>query len=113
MTHVVAEPCVGCTFTECVEVCPVDCFYVGPNFISIHPDECIDCGACVPECPVAAIFPEVELPGEWAHYTALNASLAPDWKRLGHNLIHKRDGSPLPSDLSCADRSRSAAMITM
>jgi ferredoxin len=111
MAYVVAEPCVGCTFTDCVEVCPVDCFYVGPNFIAIHPDECIDCNACVPVCPVEAIYPEDELPEKWAHYAEWNAYLAPRWQALGHNLIEKRPGSPPASDLSCADRPRSEADI--
>ena len=87
MAYIVAEPCVGCTFTDCVEVCPVDCFYVGPNFIVIHPDECIDCNACVPVCPVEAIYPEDELPEKWAHYAEWNAYLAPRWQALGHNLV--------------------------
>ena len=57
MAYVVAEPCIKCKYTDCVEVCPVDCFYEGPNFLVIHPDECIDCGACEPACPTKAIFP--------------------------------------------------------
>ena len=79
MTHVVAEPCVRCKYTDCVDVCPVDCFKEGENFLVIDPDECIDCGACVPECPAEAIFPEDELPEQWAEYTELNARLAADW----------------------------------
>lgn len=55
MTYVVTENCIKCKHTDCVEVCPVDCFYEGPNFLAINPDECIDCGVCVPECPVGAI----------------------------------------------------------
>ena len=90
MAYVVAEPCVGCTFTDCVEVCPVDCFYVGPNFIAIHPDECINCNACVPVCPVDAIYAEDELPEKWAHYAEWNAYLAPRWQALGHNLVETR-----------------------
>ena len=58
MTFVVGEDCIKCKHTDCVEVCPVDCFYEGPNFLVIHPDECIDCALCEPECPVDAIFPE-------------------------------------------------------
>jgi ferredoxin len=79
MTHVVAEPCVRCKYTDCVDVCPVDCFKEGENFLVIDPDECIDCGACVPECPAEAIFPEDELPEQWEEYTELNARLAADW----------------------------------
>lgn len=55
MTHVVVENCIKCKHTDCVAVCPVDCFYEGPNFLAINPDECIDCGVCIPECPVDAI----------------------------------------------------------
>ena len=79
MTFVVAEPCINCKFTDCVAVCPVDCFYEGENFLAIHPDECIDCGACVPECPVEAIFDENELPEKWADFKDLNAKLCEDW----------------------------------
>jgi ferredoxin len=82
MTYVVAEPCVKCKFTDCVDVCPVDCFYEGENFLVIHPDECIDCGACVPECPVEAIFSEDDLPDKWAEYKDLNAKLAETWPNI-------------------------------
>ena len=76
MTHVVAEPCFNCKYTDCVVVCPVECFYEGEAILFIHPEECIDCEACVPECPVAAIFHEDNLPAEWSDYTALNAEMA-------------------------------------
>jgi len=79
MTHVVAEPCVKCKYTDCVDVCPVDCFYEGENFLVISPDECIDCGACIPECPTEAIFTEDELPEKWAEYVEINARLAEIW----------------------------------
>lgn len=82
MTHVVAEPCIKCKFTDCVDVCPVDCFYEGENFLVIHPDECIDCGACVPECPVEAIYAEDDLPDKWEPYTELNAKLAEIWPNI-------------------------------
>jgi ferredoxin len=72
MAYVVAEPCVNCKYTDCVTVCPVECFYEAENILYIHPDECIDCGACVPECPVQAIFPADEVPAEWTHWTAIN-----------------------------------------
>ena len=62
MPYIVAEPCINCKYMDCVEVCPVDCFYEGPNFLAIQPDECIDCNACVPVCPVEAIYPEDQLP---------------------------------------------------
>jgi ferredoxin len=82
MTYVVAEPCVKCKYTDCVDVCPVDCFYEGENFLAIHPDECIDCGACVPECPTEAIFDEQELPAKWAEWTEFNAKLAQEWPNI-------------------------------
>jgi ferredoxin len=77
MAHVVAEPCFDCKYTDCVVVCPVDCFYEGAQMLYIHPDECIDCEACVPECPVEAIFHEDNLPDEWKEFTALNAEQSP------------------------------------
>jgi len=76
MTHVVAQPCSGCKYTDCVVVCPVECFYEGEQMLYIHPEECIDCEACVPECPVEAIFHEDNLPEEWNSYLELNAEKA-------------------------------------
>jgi ferredoxin len=73
-----------------VDVCPVDCFYEGENFLVIHPDECIDCGACVPECPTEAIFSEDDLPDKWSEYLEINARLAEKWP----NIDGKKD--PLP-----------------
>ncbi len=73
MAYIVADPCVKCKYTDCVAVCPVDCFYEGKNMLVIHPDECIDCGACEPECPTTAIFEEAELPEHWTPYIAVNA----------------------------------------
>ena len=72
MAFVVAEPCVACKYTDCVAVCPVDCFYEGANWLVIHPDECIDCGACEPVCPVKAIFAEDETPDQWKSFIELN-----------------------------------------
>ena len=72
MTFVVGSPCVGCKDTACVTVCPVDCFYEGPDMLYIDPEECIDCGACEPECPVEAIFEESEVPEEWHKYSKIN-----------------------------------------
>ena len=68
MTHVVCQPCFGCKYTDCVVVCPVECFYEGEQILYIHPDECIDCEACVPECPVDAIRPEDDLKVEFPQY---------------------------------------------
>lgn len=79
MAFVVAENCINCKHTDCVEVCPVDCFYEGPNFLVIDPDECIDCALCEPECPEDAIFSEDELPENQQTFVALNAELAQVW----------------------------------
>ena len=79
MTHVVTENCINCKHTDCVEVCPVDCFHEGPNFLVIDPDECIDCTLCVEECPVDAIFAEGDVPAGQELYLALNAKLAKGW----------------------------------
>ena len=78
MTFVVVEDCIKCKHTDCVEVCPVDCFHEGPNFLVIDPDECIDCAACIPECPVEAIFADTDLPDEQAHWLEKNENEAPD-----------------------------------
>lgn len=79
MAHIVAEPCIKCKYTDCVAVCPVDCFHEGANMLVIDPDECIDCGACVDECPVHAIYPEEDLPEKWQNWIELNKELAADW----------------------------------
>ncbi len=79
MTFVVTETCIKCKYTDCVEVCPVDCFHEGPNFLVIDPDECIDCTLCEPECPVEAIYSEDELPAEQEHFLELNAELSQNW----------------------------------
>ncbi|KGD61468.1 ferredoxin, 4Fe-4S [Alcanivorax jadensis T9] len=82
MTFVVGENCINCKHTDCVEVCPVDCFYEGPNFLVIHPDECIDCALCEPECPVNAIFSEDELPEGEQEFLEINADLAEKWPNI-------------------------------
>ncbi len=82
MAYVVADPCVKCKYTDCVEVCPVNCFYEGVNFLVIHPDECIDCGACEPVCPTQAIFPLEEVPDPWKEYIGLNAKYAKEWPNI-------------------------------
>jgi len=79
MAYVVTESCIRCKYTDCVEVCPVDCFHEGPNFLVIDPDECIDCTLCVPECPVNAIYAEDDLPDDQRQFTQLNAELAKKW----------------------------------
>ena len=82
MTFVVTEKCIRCKYTDCVEVCPVDCFYEGPNFLVINPDECIDCALCEPECPVNAIYSEDDLPANFQPFLALNAELAEVWPNI-------------------------------
>ncbi|MEM9102639.1 MAG: ferredoxin FdxA [Pseudomonadota bacterium] len=82
MAFVVTDNCVNCKHTDCVEVCPVDCFYEGPNFLVIDPDECIDCALCEPECPVEAIFEEDDVPEEQKEYIQLNAELAKSWPQI-------------------------------
>jgi ferredoxin len=79
MTFVVTENCIKCKYMDCVEVCPVDCFHEGPNFLAIDPDECIDCTLCEPECPAEAIFSEEELPAGQEQFKKLNAELAKQW----------------------------------
>ena len=82
MTHVVTENCINCKHTDCVEVCPVDCFHEGPNFLVIDPESCIDCTLCVDECPVGAIFPDGDVPAGQENFLAINAELAPLWPVL-------------------------------
>ena len=82
MAHVVCDACINCTDTACVAVCPVDCFRVGPNFLVIDPDECIDCAVCVPECPEEAIFHEDDVPEGQEEFIALNAELSKQWPSI-------------------------------
>jgi len=79
MTFVVTDNCIKCKYTDCVEVCPVDCFHEGNNFLVIDPDECIDCSLCVPECPAEAIYAEEDLPEDQQHFIALNLELSAKW----------------------------------
>ena len=94
MTYVVIDACVKCKHTDCVEVCPVDCFYEGANFLTIHPDECIDCGVCEPECPVDAIKPDTE-PGmdKWVE---INLKYSEKWP----NITIKKDALPEAEEFS-------------
>ena len=82
MTFVVTESCIKCKYTDCVDVCPVDAFREGPNFLAIDPDECIDCTLCVAECPVEAIFAEEDVPEGQRAFIALNAELSRQWKPI-------------------------------
>jgi ferredoxin len=91
VTHVVTENCIKCKYTDCVEVCPVDCFHEGPNFLVIDPVECIDCTLCVDECPVGAIFPEDNVPAGQEKFLQINAELAPLWPVIATKI-------PAPAD---------------
>jgi len=83
MTHVVTESCINCKHTDCVKVCPVDCFYEGPNFLAINPDECIDCGVCIPECPVDAIVADNDKKvGNMDFWVELNTRLSQKWPNI-------------------------------
>ncbi|KRB83850.1 ferredoxin FdxA [Noviherbaspirillum sp. Root189] len=82
MTHVVTESCINCRHTDCVEVCPVDCFRAGENFLVIDPDECIDCGVCIPECPVDAIALAEDLPPDQRQFVRINAELSTLWPAI-------------------------------
>jgi ferredoxin len=88
MTYVVVENCIKCKYLDCVEVCPVDCFYEGENMLVIHPDECIDCGVCEPECPAEAIKPDTE--PDLAFWLKLNADYAKSWP----NITSKKEPPP-------------------
>lgn len=91
MTHIVTENCIKCKHTDCVVVCPVDCFYEGPNFLAINPDECIDCGVCIAECPVGAIITDDDKKAEnIPFWIELNARLASQWP----NITKKKEALP-------------------
>ncbi len=90
MPHIVTESCIRCRYTDCVDVCPVDCFREGPNMLVIDPDECIDCAVCIPECPVEAILAEEDVPEAQKKFIPLNAELAKVWPNI------TRTNAPLP-----------------
>jgi len=91
MAHVVCEPCLGCKYTDCVEVCPVECFHEAERVLYIDPEQCIDCALCIPECPVEAIYADVDLPEKWARFIELNAREA-----TRHPVITRKK-EPLPT----------------
>ncbi len=91
MTHVVVETCIKCKYTDCVDVCPVDCFREGPNMLSIDPDECIDCAVCIPECPVNAIYAEEDVPEDQRDFIPLNVELSKIWPSITRMKPHPAD----------------------
>ena len=105
MTYVITEACIGVKDRSCVDVCPVDCIYEGEDMLYIHPDECIDCGACEPACPTKAIFPEDSLPEKWKEYVALNAELSQKWP----NITEKKE--PLPEADEFKDKEDKRALL--
>lgn len=90
MTYVVTDNCIKCKYTDCVEVCPVDCFYEGENMLVINPDECIDCGVCVPECPAEAISPESENLVKWIE---INREYSGKWPVITKPKPHPEDAA--------------------
>ena len=107
MTFVVTEACIKCKYTDCVEVCPVDCFHEGPDFLVIDPAACIDCGVCIPECPVEAIVDEQDLAPEQAEYLELNARLATQWP------VITQSREPLPDADDWAQRQDKRDLLTV
>lgn len=87
---VVTEPCRDCKYTDCVTVCPVDCFYQDEQMLYIDPEECINCSACIPECPVEAIFDQVNVPAQWQDYIELNAERSAALKESGGNITERQ-----------------------
>jgi ferredoxin len=98
MTFVVTENCIRCKYTDCVDVCPVECFHEGPNFLVIDPLECIDCSLCVAECPADAIVADSDLPPDQRHFIQLNAELAERWPVIAQTC------SPLPEAEAWIDK---------
>ncbi len=96
MTYVVTQSCIQCKYTDCVDVCPVDCFVEGPNFLAIDPEECIDCTLCVAECPVEAIFAEDDVPEDQVDFIEINAKLAKVWPII----TAKKDALPNADDFA-------------
>jgi ferredoxin len=82
MAFVVCEPCVKCKYTDCVTVCPCDCFHEGENFLVIDPEHCVDCDACAAECPVGAIYRDLDVPEKWSEYIELNAHYSKEWPQI-------------------------------
>jgi ferredoxin len=91
MAYVVCQPCHDCKYTDCVVVCPCDCFYQDDMQLYIDPDQCTDCDACLPECPVNAIFQDTNVPAQWAHFIQLNAERVAGLKSNGGHITHRHE----------------------
>ncbi|NRA59490.1 MAG: ferredoxin family protein [Psychrobium sp.] len=91
MAFVVTDNCIQCKYTDCVAVCPADAFHEGPNFLTINPDDCIDCDLCVPECPANAIYQEDDLPSDQKEFLALNAELSEIWPKITEVIAPPKD----------------------
>ena len=107
MTYVVIEACIRCKYMDCIEVCPVDCFHEGPNFLVIDPEECIDCTLCEPECPIGAIFADDDVPEGQESFTALNAELSLEWPVINVSVDSPADAAEwegVPDKLKLLER---------
>ncbi|AFC86896.1 ferredoxin FdxA [Frateuria aurantia] len=107
MTFVVTDNCIKCKYTDCVEVCPVDAFHEGPNFLVIDPDECIDCTLCEPECPANAIYPDGDVPAGQEAFVELNVELAKAWPVITvrkDSLPDAKDWDGKPGKLAMLER---------
>ena len=107
MAFVITDNCIRCKFTDCVEVCPVDCFHEGPNFLVIDPEDCIECTSCEPECPANAIYAEGDLPENQIHFIEINAELAQKWPVIIERkpaLMDAEQWNGIPDKLSHLER---------
>jgi len=102
MTYVVTEACIKCKYTDCVEVCPVDCFYEGANMLVIHPDECIDCGVCEPECPPEAILPDTESEAE--KWLEMNRDFSEQWPNITRKIEAMPEADAMQAEKGKLDR---------
>lgn len=107
MTYIVTEACIKCKYTDCVEVCPVDCFYEGANMLVIHPDECIDCGVCEPECPPEAILPDTESEAE--KWLEMNREYSETWPNITRKIEAMPDADAMQAEKGKFERFFDAA----